>query len=44
MFALKKNYRSHQGILSLASQVMHWLWKGTAVSEELVLEKLALRI
>ena len=28
MFALSKNYRSHQGILALASQVMDWLWKG----------------
>ena len=28
MFSLGKNYRSHRGILSLASAVMGWLWKG----------------
>lgn len=28
-FALSKNYRSHQGILSLASFVMQMLWTGT---------------
>ena len=28
MFGLSKNYRSHQGILALASAVMGWLWKG----------------
>ena len=33
MFALSKNYRSHQGILALASQVMDWLWKGIRASE-----------
>ncbi|KAK4694355.1 hypothetical protein P7C71_g3221, partial [Lecanoromycetidae sp. Uapishka_2] len=27
MFALSKNYRSHKGILALASLVMAWLWK-----------------
>lgn len=28
MFALSRNYRSHKGILALASLVMSWLWKG----------------
>ena len=28
MFLLSKNYRSHQGILSLASMVMDLIWKG----------------
>ena len=28
MFALTKNYRSHQGILKLASLVMRLLWRG----------------
>lgn len=34
MFALSKNYRSHQGILALASQIMDWLWKGIRVPED----------
>lgn len=29
LFTLKTNYRSHQGILALASFVMAMLWKGT---------------
>ena len=28
MFSLSKNYRSHQGILALASMVMELIWKG----------------
>lgn len=32
MFTLSKNYRSHQGILALASQVMAMLWKGISSS------------
>lgn len=32
MFMLDKNYRSHQGILALASCVMAMLWKGIHLS------------
>ena len=28
LFTLNKNYRSHQGILSVASLIMDLLWKG----------------
>ena len=28
MFTLSKNYRSHEGILALASQIMEMIWKG----------------
>ncbi len=31
-FALSKNYRSHQGILDLASMVMKLLWNGAYTS------------
>ena len=39
MFALSKNYRSHQGILALASQVMDWLWKGIPASRNPAIRK-----
>jgi hypothetical protein len=32
LFALSKNYRSHQGILALASLVMEMLWNGNAAT------------
>lgn len=31
LFCLSRNFRSHQGILSLASFVMELLWKGKSV-------------
>lgn len=31
-FSLSRNYRSHQGILSLASFIMQLLWKGKSPS------------
>jgi hypothetical protein len=32
LFSLSKNYRSHQGILALASLVMEMLWNGNAAT------------
>ncbi len=37
MFTLNKNYRSHQGILALASLVMAMLWKGIRCSLQIML-------
>jgi hypothetical protein len=31
LFTLSKNYRSHQGVLALASLVMEMLWNGNIV-------------